>query len=116
MGKFSIKSYSNLTINEFKGLLRESNKSNVRLIANFLRLPLFFSDCKLHMRVFKLFGGHFSPIGGYLENEEMVLVHDVNKKFGSWFVPTERFFESCNTIDVLNNTYRGIIKLTILDQ
>ena len=46
------------------------NDFSRRYVINFARAPIFGSGV-----------GHHSPIGGYLEAEDLVLVLDVNEKF-----------------------------------
>lgn len=43
--------------------------------------------------------GHFSPIGGYLEAEDLVFVLDVNSDFQPWLVERKRLFDAVNTLD-----------------
>ena len=40
-----------------------------------------------------------SPIGGYLENEDLVFVLDVNSNFLPWLVDRTRLFAAVNTLD-----------------
>jgi len=59
-----------------------------------------------------LFGkgtGHHSPIAGYLEAEDLVLVLDVNEKFGPWLVSSERPFRAMDSIDSSSGTKRGLL-------
>jgi hypothetical protein len=51
--------------------------------------------------------GHHSPIGGYLEAEDLVLVLDVNKKFQPWLVESTRLFSAMNTLD--GDKKRGLL-------
>ena len=43
--------------------------------------------------------GHHSPIGGYLENEDLVFVLDVNRDYRPWLVERTRLFDAMNTWD-----------------
>ena len=40
-----------------------------------------------------------SPLGGYLEDDDLAFVLDVNSGFGPWLVSAERLFEAVNTSD-----------------
>ncbi|TIP80973.1 MAG: hypothetical protein E5X63_29610, partial [Mesorhizobium sp.] len=58
----------------------------------------------------KIFGtgaGHHSPIGGYLEAEDLVLVLDVNEAFKPWLIELERLFSAMDTIDGDGDKKRG---------
>lgn len=68
--------------------LRRSNDPAFRFIANFSRAPLFGRG-----------GGHHSPLGGYLEDEDLAFVLDVNAGFGPWLVRAEALLEALNTGD-----------------
>ena len=85
---------------ELRAQLRESNDERVRLVANFTRAPLFGSG-----------GGHHSPIGGYLEREDLALVLDVNAGFGPWLVSTERLHLAMSTVaDWSTGKTRGLAR------
>jgi hypothetical protein len=43
--------------------------------------------------------GHHSPIGGYLEEDDLVFVLDVNSRFQPWLVERERLFSAMDTRD-----------------
>jgi Phytochelatin synthase len=66
--------------------LRLSNAPGYRFITNFSRASLFGRG-----------GGHHSPIGGYLEEEDLAFVLDVNAGFGPWLVSAERLFDAMNS-------------------
>lgn len=84
-------------VDELRVHLRQSNDPSHRYISNFSRAPLFGSG-----------GGHHSPIGGYLEAEDLVLVLDVNGGFGPWLVDAERLFDAMNTGDWSGGKTRGL--------
>jgi hypothetical protein len=73
-------------VEELRTELRGANDPARRYVINFARAPLFGSG-----------GGHHSPIGGYLEDEDLAFVLDVNARFGPWLVTTERLFEAMDT-------------------
>ena len=106
-------SCSALTLEEFRQRLRETNDPHYRFIANFLRSPLFYCDSGNGMQFRKLFGGHFSPIAGYLEDEDLALVLDVNRKFGFWLVPAPRLYEACCARDFSSGRARGLIRVAL---
>jgi hypothetical protein len=68
--------------------LARANDPARRYIANFDRGPLFGKV-----------GGHHSPIGGYLEDEDLALVLDVNAKYKPWLVKAERLHVAIDTVD-----------------
>ncbi|HEY1086896.1 MAG TPA: phytochelatin synthase family protein, partial [Archangium sp.] len=72
-----------------------------RLIINFHRRPLFGRG-----------GGHHSPIGGYLEEEDLVFVLDVNADYQPWLVSSARLFEAMDTVDSSSNEKRGLVRLS----
>ena len=61
--------------------LHRSNDSNRRYIVNFNRKQIFGAGV-----------GHFSPIGGYLEAEDLVFILDVNPDYQPWLVERGRLF------------------------
>jgi hypothetical protein len=73
---------------EFREHLKRSNDPAHRYIVNFDRKMIFGAG-----------GGHHSPIGGYLENEDLVFVLDVNRDYRPWLVERTRLFDAMNTWD-----------------
>ena len=51
--------------------------------------------------------GHFSPIAGYFENEDLVFVLDVNENFRPWLIERFRLFAAMNTLD--GDKKRGLL-------
>lgn len=103
----------------FRNVLIKSNQpQNYRVAVNFLRSSLFgfptprwlvFSSWLL-----ALMGGHFSPILGYLDEENLVAIFDVNAKYGFYLVEARRLFASVNTFDFMNGTTRGLVLTEII--
>ncbi|MFT3840740.1 MAG: phytochelatin synthase family protein [Myxococcaceae bacterium] len=87
------------SVDELREELRFANDPAHRYIANFSRGPLFGHG-----------GGHHSPIGGYLEAEDLVFVLDVNKGYGPWLAPVERMFAAMNTVDRGDGRTRGLAR------
>jgi hypothetical protein len=88
------------TVDELRAELLTSNEPNRRTIANFARGPLFGRGV-----------GHHSPIGGYLEPEDLAFVLDVNASFGPWLVGTAHLFDAINTIaDRSTGKTRGLVR------
>jgi phytochelatin synthase len=77
-----------LSEDRFRDHLRHSNDLNRRYIVNFTRQAIFGNGV-----------GHHSPIGGYLETEDLVFVLDVNPDYQPWLVEASRLFAAVNTFD-----------------
>jgi len=87
-----------MTSEAFADELRHVNDPSRRYIINFVRAPIFGSG-----------GGHHSPIGGYLEAEDLVLVLDVNEKFKPWLVERSRLYAAMDTLD--GDKKRGLLRI-----
>ena len=77
-----------MSAEEFREHLKRSNDPAHRYIINFDRKMIFGAGA-----------GHHSPIGGYLENEDLVFVLDVNRDYRPWLVERTRLFDAMNTWD-----------------
>jgi hypothetical protein len=74
-------------------------------VLNFSRAPLFGGG-----------GGHHSPLGGYLEEEDLAFVLDVNASYGPWLVRSDRLFEALNTTaDWATGLTRGLARFERLE-
>lgn len=80
--------------------LAKANDPAVRFIANFHRGPLFGRG-----------GGHHSPIAGYLPEEDLVFVLDVNASYRPWLVSPARLLEAMNTVDSATGLQRGLLRI-----
>jgi phytochelatin synthase len=87
-----------LDLAAFREQLGRVNDPGRRYVINFSRGPLFGAGW-----------GHHSPIAGYLNQEDLVLVLDVNKKYGPWLVKSERLYEAMNTVDTTAQKKRGLL-------
>jgi hypothetical protein len=87
-----------LTREELRAHLLRSNDPSRRYLVNFHRGLLFGKGT-----------GHHSPIAGYLEAEDLVLVLDVNGKFGPWLVSSERLFRAMDSVDSSSGKKRGLL-------
>lgn len=85
-----------LTEDEFRGHMRRANDPGRRYIVNFDRQRIFGSGV-----------GHHSPIGGYLEAEDLVFVLDVNADYQPWLIERSRLFAAVDTLD--GSKKRGLL-------
>lgn len=90
-----------LTLAQFREHLKRSNDPELRYTINFHRKPLWGYSA-----------GHHSPIGGYLEKEDLVFVLDVYDPFKPFLVSSERLFEAMNTVDDEARKTRGLLLIT----
>jgi hypothetical protein len=87
-----------LDLAAFREQLNHVNDPSRRYVINFTRGPLFGTG-----------GGHHSPIAAYLNPEDLVLVLDVNEKYGPWLVKSDRLYEAMNTLDTTAQKKRGLL-------
>jgi hypothetical protein len=87
-----------LSPEQFRRELRRSNDPGVRYTINFTRKPIFGVG-----------GGHHSPIGGYLEDLDLVFVLDVNPAYRPWLVERPRLFAAMDTLD--GDRKRGLLRI-----
>lgn len=88
--------FRDITPEQFHEHLRRSNDPANRYLINFLRAPIFGAG-----------GGHHSPIGGYLEAEDLVFVLDVNETFRPWLIERARLYAAMDTLD--GDKKRGLL-------
>ncbi len=86
----------NLTGEEFREHMKRSNDPGRRYIINFARETIFGAGV-----------GHFSPIGGYLEAEDLVFVLDVNERYKPWLIQRQLLFSAMDTLD--GDKKRGLL-------
>jgi len=77
-----------LSPEQFQQHLRRANEPGRRYIVNFSRKEIFGAGT-----------GHHSPIGGYLEPEDLVFVLDVNRDYQPWLIERARLFAAMDTWD-----------------
>jgi hypothetical protein len=90
--------HRDLDLAGFRALIARANDPGVRVVANFHRGPLFARG-----------GGHHSPIAGWLEDEDLVFVLDVNDDYGPWLAPSARVHGAIDTVDPVSGLRRGIL-------
>ena len=95
---WAVRSVRPASVDELRAELRRSNQDGWRYVVNFSRAPLFGRG-----------GGHHSPLGGYLEAEDLAFVLDVNAGFGPWLASAEQLFAAMNpTADWSTCKKRGL--------
>jgi hypothetical protein len=77
-----------LTSEDFREHMRRANDPSRRYVVNFSREKIFGAGV-----------GHHSPIGGYLEADDLVFVLDVNREFQPWLIERTRLFAAVDTLD-----------------
>jgi hypothetical protein len=94
----TVSTLRDLNAASFREHLHGCNDPSRRYIANFSRGPLFGKG-----------SGHHSPLAGYLRNEDLVLVLDVNRAFGPWLVDADRLLGAMRTVDPTTQRPRGLL-------
>jgi hypothetical protein len=87
-----------LSYAEFLAQMGRVNDPKQRMVINFHRTPLFGEG-----------HGHFSPVGGYLAEQNLVLVLDVNANYMPFLVDARRLFEAMDTVDASSSKKRGLL-------
>jgi hypothetical protein len=93
--------WRDLTLDEFRAHLRSTNDPAHRYLINFNRGPLF-----------GVVIGHHSPLGGYLEDQDLVFVLDVLEDYQPFLVPAARLYEAMDTVDSETGQKRGLIRVS----
>jgi hypothetical protein len=89
-----------LSYQQFREHLCRSNDPTQRYVINFHRRPLFGEG-----------HGHFSPIGGFIAERDLVFVLDVNAHYQPFLVDARRLFDAMNTTDTASGKKRGLLAL-----
>jgi hypothetical protein len=89
-----------LDLAAFRGHLVQANDPSLRYVVNFNRAALWGQG-----------HGHISPILGYLVQEDLVFVGDVNDDFRPFLVPSARLLEAMNTADTSTGKSRGLLRV-----
>ncbi|WP_295396526.1 phytochelatin synthase family protein [uncultured Thiodictyon sp.] len=92
-----------LSYEAFLDHLKRSNNLDNRYIVNFDRKPIFGVPV-----------GHFSPIGGYDENSDLVAILDVTPGYGPSLVPSKLLYDAVQTTDSATGRSRGLIHISNL--
>ncbi|WP_295445564.1 phytochelatin synthase family protein [uncultured Thiodictyon sp.] len=92
-----------LSYEAFLDHIKKTNSLDHRYIANFDRKPIFGVPV-----------GHFSPIGGYDENSDLVTILDVTPGYGPSLVPSKLLYEAAQTTDSATGRSRGLIHISNL--
>jgi Phytochelatin synthase len=87
-----------LTREAFRAHLRRANDPAYRYLINFSRQPLFGVDI-----------GHHSPLGGYLEESDLVFVLDVLEVYQPFLVSADRLYAALDTVDSETGQKRGLL-------
>lgn len=93
----------NIGLAAFRLEMAHANDPSRRYVVNFNRGPLFGHG-----------HGHHSPILGYLAEQDLVFVGDVNRDFGGpWLVKSARLYEAMDTTDGTSGKKRGLIVMEV---
>jgi hypothetical protein len=91
-----------LTLDQFREELRHVSDPKRRYVINFHRGPLFGAG-----------GGHHSPVGAYLEPDDLVFVLDVNSRYGPWVAKADKLFAAMDTVDSSTGKKRGLLRFEL---
>jgi hypothetical protein len=97
-----------------EAISKANNHEEYRIAVNFLRSALFGMPEPTWLPssyLMSLVGGHFSPVIGFLEAEDLVVVFDVNHQYGFYLCPSRKLFDAVNTKDISsrNGGTRGLV-------
>jgi len=100
----------------FISAIKKVNDPKYRVAVNFLRSPLFEFNKPWWLPVnyvLGLFGGHFSPCIGYLEDQNLVAIFDVNHNYSTFLIDAKRLYEAVATHDQTTGKTRGLVVVEI---
>jgi len=103
---------------EWRLILSQLNNPRYRFLVNFSRTPLFHSALPLSVPNFftRIIAGHWSPIGAYLAEEDLILLLDVNESYGGgYLVNSSRMLDAVNTADMTDPHVprRGVLRMLV---
>ena len=102
--------YGNEGYEAFLSAIKLSNNPKYRVAVNYLRSALYGITLPfLHNILLGYIGGHFSPVIGYLPDQDLVAIFDVNHNYGVFLVDTKRLYDAVNTYDIMSKTTRGLV-------
>jgi hypothetical protein len=87
-----------LSLDDFRQHLHQTNDPARRYIVNFNRRPIFAWG-----------GGHHSPLVGYLADEDIALIYDTNRRVGPWLVGAASLHGVVATVDPVSRRSRGLL-------
>ncbi|KAF0699353.1 Aste57867_10069 [Aphanomyces stellatus] len=96
----------------FVAALKHANDPTYRVAINFLRSPLFGINSPSfapHNLLLALAGGHFSVVVGFLEDENLVAVFDVNHTYGPFLVDAKRLYNAVSAHDFQSGKTRALV-------
>jgi hypothetical protein len=98
----------------FLDVLKKVNDVRYRVSINFLRSPLFGFKRPYWLPINLLscfFGGHHSILLGYIEEQNLVAVFDVNHNYGAFLVDARRLYDAVATFPIVGSKgkSRGLV-------
>ncbi|EQC34563.1 hypothetical protein SDRG_07888 [Saprolegnia diclina VS20] len=110
--------YGSDGVDAFCAALRLANDENHRVAVNFLHATLsgtgpLWLPWNLPLGVVS---GHFSNVVGFLDDENLVAIFDVNDGYGAYLVDATRLFEAVCAVDISSNRSRALIVASIASQ
>jgi hypothetical protein len=104
-------SAAQMTLRVFRQHLQATNDPAYRYLAIYHRAPLFFPNGNLMQ---KMFAAHWSPLMGYDETNDLVLVGDVNEKYGTWLTSSANMFSGiANRSFIDGGEWRGLLRVRL---
>lgn len=115
--QFGITGYEDLSGISYQGYQKivkeQMNDSRYRWIACWHRSPLFFCDGDEQKRMMTQTMVHWSPVAGYLADEDLLLIIDVNESYGPFLVKSESFFQTLDIRDYCSGKYMGLVRIDV---